>query len=80
MRVLLLGLMIHCCYGVTSWAQLVFTAMDNIFLSCGSLNNVALDGRMFILDNASMLLVIVVAWKNQTGMNGSRFFAQLQVS
>jgi hypothetical protein len=35
---------------------------------------------MFDLDNTLMLFVIVAAWKNQTGVNGSGFLAQLQAS
>jgi len=76
MRVLLLGLVIQYYCGVTSWAQLVVTPVDNILLSCGSSSNVAIDGRMFVPDNTSMLLVTTIAWKNQIGVNGSRFFAQ----
>jgi serine/threonine protein kinase len=61
MRVLLLGLVIHYCCGVTSWAQPVFTPVDNILLSCGSSSNVAVDGRVFVPDNTSMLLVTAAA-------------------
>jgi hypothetical protein len=60
MRLLLLGLVIHYCCGVTSWAQLMVIAMDMILLSCGSSSNVAVNGQMFIPDNASMLLVTIV--------------------
>jgi hypothetical protein len=61
---LLMGLAIHYCCGVTSWAQPMFIVVDNILLSCGSLNNVVVDGRMFVLDNTSMLFITVVASKN----------------
>jgi hypothetical protein len=80
MRVLLLGLVIHYCCGVTSWAQLVFIVVDNILSSCGPSSNVAINGQVFVLNNTSMLFIIVAAWKNQTGMNGFGFPTQLQAS
>jgi hypothetical protein len=80
MQMLLLGLVIHYCCGVTSWAQLVFTTVDNILLSCGPSSNVVINERVFVPNNTWMLLVIVIVWKNQTSVNGSKFPAQLQAS
>jgi hypothetical protein len=54
-----MGLVIHYYCGVTSWAQPMFTPVDNILLNCGSSSNVVVDGRVFVLDNTSMLLAIV---------------------